>query len=236
MNSHVPVDAWSRLNIRDEAMRSAFDALLMSMKPSIVCDVGSYNGDEAARFRRLLPEAYVFAFEGSESNIERFMKPRDDLRHVEIRRLALSDEDGETTFYIMDAEPDGIDWRWMANSLNPRTDGHQSTPVTVPCARLDTVFADEIVKGHTFALWIDVEGALDRVLAGAEKLLTRTVALKAEVEHSAFWKDQKLAHDIVGRIEAQGFIFMGDTHVPDASAQSDVMFVNRNWLDLVTRC
>lgn len=223
---------WDDLKRRDLLMRDAFDSLIVAFKPDIICDIGSYNGDEAARFRRLLPDAHVFAFEGSIDNVERFMRPRDDLRYVNIENLAVSDQNGEVTFHILDANPEGIDWRRMANSLNPRNDGHASREVTVNSVMLDSYFSAEIEGNDTFALWIDVEGALDKVLSGASQLLDRTMVLKAEVERAEFWKDQKLAQDIIALLEEKNFIFLGDTFVEGASLQSDALFVNAKWLGM----
>lgn len=223
---------WDELTRRDSLMRDVFDSLLVALKPKIVCDIGSYNGDEAARFRRLLPEAHIFAFEGSIDNVERFMRPRADLRYVNIENLAVSDQDGEVVFHILEANPEGIDWRRMANSLKARTDGHASREVTVKSVALDSYFSAEICAEDTFALWIDVEGALDRVLAGASGLLQRTVVIKVEVERAEFWKDQKLADDIISLLEDRNFIFLGDTFLEGASLQSDALFVNANWLKM----
>ncbi|MCO8031127.1 FkbM family methyltransferase [Brevundimonas diminuta] len=216
---------------RDLRMRSVFDALLIALQPRIVCDIGSYNGDEAARFRRILPEAHIFAFEGSIDNVERFMRPREDLQYVNIENVAVSDRDGEEVFHILEANPEGVDWRRMANSLNVRTDELPSREVRVRSVSLDSYFAAEIEAQDTFALWIDVEGALDKVLKGAEKVLSRAVVVKAEVERAEFWKQQKLVDEIVDLMEAGGFILIGDTFVEGASAQSDALFLRRDWLN-----
>lgn len=232
MNTPNSLDAWKHLNRRDNAMRDLFDALLVGFQPNIVCDVGSYNGDEAARFRSLLSDAHIFIFEGSKQNIDRYISPREDLKFVNIHHTAVSDHDGETTFYILEAREEGIDWRRMANSLNPRVDGHEGVPVIVPCTTLDSFFQNETGGDKTFALWIDVEGALDQVIRGAESVLQQTVLLKVEIERKAFWEGQILANEVVSLIESKGFISLGDTYFEGASEQSDVLFINRRWLDM----
>ncbi len=76
---------------------------------------------------------------------------------------------------------------------------------------------------------------LDRVLEGARNVLGRTLILRAEVETTPYWKDQKLSDEITKQIADAGFILLGDTRTEETGGQSDVLFLNRNWLELTTR-
>lgn len=225
---------WSLLRSKDRSMRSVFDGLLSGLRPDIICDVGSYDGNEAARFAQIVPSADIFAFEGSPINIERYIRSRPELARVVKENVAVSDVDGEVTFHIVEADG-GADWREGANSLNERTDGIASRPITVPSVRLDSYFATQVRDGKTFGLWIDVEGALDRVLEGARNVLGRTLILRTEIESTQYWKDQKLSGEITKQISDAGFILLGDTHTEETGGQSDVLFLNRSWLELTTR-
>lgn len=173
---------WSLLRSKDRSMRNVFDGLLSGLRPDIICDVGSYNGNEAARFAQLVPREDIVAFEGSPINMERYIRGRPELARVVKENVAVSDVDGEVTFHIVEPGAEEADWREGANSLNERTDGIASRPITVPSVRLDSYFATQVRDGKTFGLWIDVEGALDRVLAGARDVLGRTLILRTEVE------------------------------------------------------
>lgn len=103
----------------------------------------------------------------------------DRLSHLNLHRFAALDYDGETVFYRRNVS--------MASSVLPLcTDEKDFTgksldivdAVTVPCRKLDTVFAD---VGCLDLLVIAVEGAELHVLRGAESLLTRTKDVRIEL-------------------------------------------------------
>lgn len=228
-------DSWSILSQKDETMKAMLDGIAIATKPDVICDIGCFNGDEIARFHRLVPSASCYAFEANKRNIDSYIAPRADLNGVVINNVAVADYDGEISFNILNAEGEQEDWRRAAGSLNARTDGVTGEKITVPCTRLDTHFATQINANCTFLLWIDVEGALDRVIAGGPRLLSRTIALRAEVERHQFWEGQKLAPETIAMIEGLGFMLIADSFTPDAFAQSDVLFLNKEWLSLAAR-
>lgn len=215
---------------RDDLLRELFDNLCLAWKPSIVCDIGAFNGDESFRFAHLLPGSLILAFEGSPTNFRQFYIDNDRFSRVPNFRAvhrAIADHDGEISFNILDAG-EAADWRRAANSLLPRTDGEASKVVTVPCATLASSLGLNVIEKNTFALWIDVEGALDKVLLGAEPVLRRTLFLRAEVEWKELWSGQKLAPELKQMISSYGFDLVGDSYIPDGFDQSDVLFINRN--------
>jgi hypothetical protein len=60
------------------------------------------------------------------------------------------------------------------------------------------------VKSDSICLWLDVEGALKRVLDGASNTLSRTSILFCELESSPVWKDQSLSPEIVANLAKVG--------------------------------
>jgi FkbM family methyltransferase len=223
------------LRHKDVIMRNAFDGILMATRPDIVCDVGSFDGADSARFSRIAPWSRLYAFEANNDNIVRFIKSRSDLERVTIENIAVCEVDGEITFHILVGEGDNKEppiWQQAAGSLHVRVNDIPSRPVTVPSVRLDTYFKREIENKSTFILWIDVEGALDRVLAGAKKVLEQTILLRAEVEHREFWAGQMMADEVISLAEKAGFLLLCDSWTPRENGQSDVLMINREWLHL----
>jgi FkbM family methyltransferase len=229
----VDDDPWKVFQRKDVVMRNIFDRLVQAIRPDIICDIGSFNGEESARFRRIAPESRVYAFEANKHNIANFINPRPDLERVTVEYTAVCEVDGEISFHILDVDHPFSEWRRAAGSLNDRTDDITSVSVTVPSVRLDTYFRNEIEAKSTFILWMDVEGALDRVFAGARKVLSQTILFRAEVERHEFWAGQKMADEVIAEAEAAGFVLLGDSWTPEAQAQSDVLMINRQWLHLV---
>jgi len=223
---------WLTLRRKDGLMRDVFDGLLSALRPDVISDVGCFNGDESARFRRLAPDARIVAFEANKKNISDFISNRDDLTNVTVENLAVCEFDGEVTFNVLEAESRASDWRRAASSLYLRADGIPYVAETVKSVRLDSYFADAIEAGDTFVLWIDVEGALERVLSGAPKTLERTLLVRAEVERVEFWLGQKMAHEVLSFFESAGFMLLADSWTSGVFDQSDVLLLNKNWLDL----
>jgi len=226
------MDAWAFFRTKDKLMRSVFDSYLSVCSPDNICDIGCFNADEIVRFKQLSPNSSFYAFEANEANLRQFILSRSDIDGISFEHIAIADRDGETTFYRLVAEEFAHDWRRAAGSLFERSDGLPAEAVTVPCTKLDTYFRDAIDRQETFALWIDVEGALFQVIQGAPEIMKRTIILRAEVERHQFWKGQRLVDEDIAAIEGHGFVLIGDSYTADAHPQSDVLFLNKNWLEL----
>jgi FkbM family methyltransferase len=227
---------FTKMSIRDERLRQIFDNLCAAFKPSIVCDIGAFNGDESWRFAHLLPESKVVAFEASPQNYKQFYVENDRFKSVpnfRVNHKAVANYNGEISFNVLDAEDTSADWRRAANSIMSRTDGNTSKQVTVPCTTLDSYFGTYAIQDNTFAMWLDVEGALDKVLAGAPEVLSKTLFLRAEVEWKELWAGQVLAPEMKQLIEGYGFQLLGDSYIPNGYDQSDVVFVNKKLLDIL---
>lgn len=237
----VPTDPnipFTKMSGRDELLRQIFDNLCTTLKPTIVCDVGAFNGDESWRFAQLLPESTIVAFEASPQNYNQFYVENDRfsaIANFRINQLAVADYNGEITFNVLDADNSSADWRRAANSILARTDMATAKQVRVPCITLDNYFGSYTIQDNTFAMWLDVEGALDKVLAGAKEVLQKTLFLRAEVEWKELWAGQKLAPELKTMIESYGFQLLADSFLPDAYDQSDVVFVNKRLLEIAQK-
>lgn len=229
-----PSIPFTMMRARDELLRQLFDNLCTTFKPSIVCDVGAFNGDESWRFSALLPKSNIIAFEGSPQNYQQFYIENERFKclpNFRINHLVVTDYVGEISFNVLNSDNDFVDWRRGANSVMERVDDVTSTQVTVPCVTLDSYFGVPTVEANTFAMWLDVEGALDRVLAGAHEVLKKTLFLRAEVEWKELWRGQKLAPELKATIEGFGFQLLGDSFIENGYDQSDVVFLNRRLLE-----
>lgn len=230
-----PSVPFQKMNGRDDLLREVFDNFCKMYRPSYICDIGAFNGDESFRFATAMPDSSVVAFEASPRNYKQFYLDTERFAMVpnfHVLHRAIADYNGEITFNVLDAG-ESSDWRRAANSILARTDNVTSTAVTVPCSTLDSCFGANVIKRNTFALWIDVEGALDKVLAGATEVLKRTLFLRAEVEWKELWAGQMLAPQLKGLISDYGFDLVGDSFVSSAFDQSDVLFVNRRLGELI---
>lgn len=202
--------------------RFLFYALILLVRPDTICDVGSCDGSEAFRFRRLRPGARVVAFEANPNNYQAIANdPRS--RGIELRHEAVADQDGELTFYVVDV-PEDKPWARGASSLGRRAQdsrfGLTEMPVSVQAHRLDTVLAD---ASPPIALWIDVEGAASRVVAGFDGIVSSLSFITVEVEHHSLWEDQTQAPEVIATLQDLGFRVI--SRQTDGPSQDNVVLV-----------
>lgn len=208
--------------------RYVFHGLVSALRPSVIADVGSCDGQQARRFKRQRPSARVVAFEANPRNFERMVADR---RHrelgVEVLNCAAADGTGEATFFILEERGD-MPWATGASSLNQRvpesTQGLSETPVTVETVRLDEYF----VQGQgLIALWIDVEGAADRVVEGMAGIADRVCAVHIELETgTGLWQGQPAEGDVLARLKQLGFKILGSDQ--DWPGQRNVVLVRQD--------
>lgn len=181
-----------------------FYALILLRRPPTICDVGSCDGADAFRFRRLRPGARVIAFEANPDNYKAI---RADPRSagIEVYPEAVSDEDGEATFYVLEVPPDQL-WAKGASSLNRRgaeiQEGLAERPVQVATCRLDTALSNERAP---IALWVDVEGAASKAVDGLKGIADRVSFIVIELEPRPLWEEQAPASRVLEQLAEIGF-------------------------------
>jgi FkbM family methyltransferase len=145
------------LYLEGDRVRAAMTRLLA---PDTNCiDIGCHYGSVLGSIVRRAPRGRHMAFEPTPDKV-RFLRRK--FPDVEIREVALSDNDGETTFWV-NTKAAGF------NSLQRSGDSDVSA-LTVKCARLDDVVATDRTFGF---VKIDVEGAELLVLRGGAAFLRR---------------------------------------------------------------
>jgi len=200
-------------------LQNAFLHLFETLKPDVFFDIGANDGSASLSVRRTAPNCTVHAFEANPQIYARH-QARLEQQGVRYWNLAVADEAGSTVVYaprtlsrayvngevvpasITEAEGTG------KTSLLRRNEDATYAEFSVEATTLDA-FVEAHVKDwrdRTAFLWIDVEGAADRVLAGATRLLSRTRVVLIETENFAFWQDQANCGTVVTRLIALGFV------------------------------
>jgi FkbM family methyltransferase len=139
---------------------------------NILFDVGANTGQFASEARQELPAAKIYSFEPHPRTFEKLVRSNiDNLMFP--HSLALSDTDGEATFYEYGSEGDGT----QINSLVPDARfptrfGYKSREIKVRSSTLDHFCAAQNIEQVDF-LKIDVEGGELSVLTGGKDMLSR---------------------------------------------------------------
>jgi FkbM family methyltransferase len=182
-----------------------FCGLIALHQPEVICDVGSMDGEQAVRFKRICPRSSVIAFEANRRNYDLITAdPHVQGSGVVVEHLAVSDTTGPAEFNVVDV-PDHSPWARGVSSLRERRGdyaaGFTSTKTTVDAVRLDDYLAD---TSGPVALWIDVEGALDQVVRGLASLADRIVTMHVEAELVEVWEGQASWADLQLEIRRLG--------------------------------
>jgi FkbM family methyltransferase len=182
------------------ALRAAFLHLVDILKPDVVCDVGALDGSLSLAVRDKAPDCEVIAFEANPVTHTRHIAAL-TARGIDYRQLAVSDSNGCTTIHAPRGQAEG------KASLLLRHEDVAYDDFQVETRTLDSIFKDRLgSQGLSVFLWIDVEGAAERVLAGARGVLHRTLAVFIECETFPFWQEGGSADGIAETLLKAGFV------------------------------
>ena len=151
--------------VKDEIYdRQAFEVMSRVLSPESCCvDVGCHKGQFLAEYLRCAPKGTHFAFEPIPYLYDRLCE---NFSSVKIYDYALSDKQGETSFFVIPVNP-------AYSGLSPRKTIKKELAreeISVRTERLDAVIPPEIKIDF---MKIDVEGAEGLVISGALDTIRR---------------------------------------------------------------
>jgi FkbM family methyltransferase len=121
---------------------------------------------------------------------------------VDYRNQALSDEPDIVSFKILKSRKGGVN---KVSSLNNRIEeGGDYENVNLEATTLDIVCAEN--ASDNWVVWIDVEGAQNKVLAGGAQSLPRASMVLIEVEDREVWEGQWMKWDVDNYLINMGFL------------------------------
>jgi len=206
-----------------------FASLLPRLQIGTVCDVGSMNGADAARFRAAAPTARVIALEPNPRNFA--LMQADQRLHacgIELLPWAASTRDGASELFLVCADYAGGDPRRGMSSLFRRTgEWASSEAVAVRTTRLDSLLQPAAAPRARLALWIDTEGAAFEVIEGSSGVSDRVALVHVEVETEAcIGARQRLYPEVKQLLGRLGLRELA-TDLPRSAVQFNALFVAR---------
>jgi FkbM family methyltransferase len=142
--------------------------------------VGANMGEEMPRMRRAYPRSRFLCFEPSPRWFDYLNAQYGRQDYIECRDLALGETSGTATFYELPMDgngsllpPDAERWKSYTRS--------QDAKVTSYDVRVSTLDDEAAALDKIDLLWVDVQGAEGKVLAGGMKTLPRVAAVFLEV-------------------------------------------------------
>ena len=200
-----------------------FHSLIDLVRPEVFLEVGAADAEASLAVAARHPQCRVIALEATDYIHARASASTDyAAAGVDYRYCAASDHDGMVTFRL-DVDP--VSGELLpGQSLLARSDAGALREVEVPSARLDSVIPDRNVN---VGAWIDVEGAIREVLAGASGLLPQVAVLKVEVEDAQIWEGQLISLGVIEHLLAAGLVPVARD--AEYVGQYNVLFVSGRW-------
>lgn len=150
---------------------------------AITCifDVGANVGAASIYFHCLYPHATIYAFEPDPLLFEKLSSQVSGIKEIVPLQIALSDRDGEVSFYRHAGSP-------LAGSLLPRSEG--AVPVVVKSRTLTSITA-ELGIATIDLLKFDIEGAEQLMFASpADRSLVTRLIGEAHLDLLAMSKEE----------------------------------------------
>ncbi len=206
----------------------AFHLLAAFLEPEVILDIGSMDGADSKRFRRLLPNAKIVAFEGNPYNYRTMCADHEVGRAaIRLEHRLISDVSGETRFFVQRPVAGGANFNRGTSSTLPRSlSDALSEEVTVEAVRVDDYIASEYPLASRIAAWVDVEGHSFGVISSMKGVGNRLKLLHVEVENREIWPGQKLEPEVIALSEDMGFVLLA---MGPGDVQRDVILANRRW-------
>lgn len=182
---------------------------LVGRQFSLVLDIGAARGSHALLFRRLFPQAKIFAFEPQPEGFAELCGRMQNQPNVECHQCALSDQDGMTDFYL------GGDGYADASSLLPIGQAHRELwpgsgtgqRVQVQTRRLDDMV--ETNKKDRIFVKMDVQGGELLVINGGLNVFSHVDTLVVEASMKPLYMGGTTFHDLYERLHGLGFDYAG---------------------------
>ena len=210
-----------------------FFKLIEQFKPAYSFELGAFSAEFSRRIKKTYPEVVSYAFEANPHNYDFFLNKGglEDLHYI---NKALSNVNDKITFNIQKSINQRI--------LNPVAGNNSILEKVHASIKYDKIEVDAItldsfvnlngLSDKTNVLWIDVEGAADKVLNGCIETLKNTDLIFIEVETFKFWKDQWLQEDVYNFLNNAGFSLIArDSEYVN---QYNQIYIKKNYEQFVT--
>ena len=218
-------------------LQSVFFKLIDQLNATLALEIGAFQAEFSRKFVSQTQAGIALAVEANPHNYEKFKSSLVD-NGVLYHHSAVLDRDGPCELQLQVSDIDIENGYIRGNNSILKSDARPDTrAVTVPGTTLDSL-VKRYISSNTIpdpvstptVLWIDVEGALDRVISGGNQTIASCLLLFAEVETECLWDGQATFTDIAVQLDKLGFSpWLRDCEYEPE--QFNVIFANRELVD-----
>jgi FkbM family methyltransferase len=188
-----------------------------------VFDIGANVGQFASEIHRVLPDAMLYSFEPLEDCYNELLKKMGHLPRFRAFNFALGDTNGQAEIYRNDYTPSSylLPMQDLHKRVFPFT-GHTTAQKT-EIRRLDDI-SQQLDVVDNVLVKIDVQGMEDKVILGAEKLISRASILIVETTFEPLYNAQPLFDEIYDLLRQRGFVFVGSENPGRNSKDGRILY------------
>ena len=192
-----------------------------------VIDIGANVGRTVVTFRKLIPNAKIYAFEPLPSCFETLKKKTSQIENLTLYNLALGSHCGSENINLSSHAPSSslLEMDDYHKQAFPFTSGNTSLQIDV--VTLDSLAID--ISG-SLLIKLDVQGYEDKVIEGGFQAFRQAKIVIIEVSYIQLYKEQVLFDSLYSTMKDMGLSFAGvlstlQDPITGKMIESDVIFI-----------
>lgn len=205
---------------------------LYNKNVSSVLEIGARDCKESIYFSNTYPNSKIYSFECNPDTLSICRKRISNVSNVTLVESAVSELDGEVSFYKINQEKTKTTWsdgNPGASSLfqasgKYEVEDYVQDEIKVKSTRLDSFLKDKNIESVDI-LWMDIQGSELAALRSLGEYIKRVSFIHSEVEFFEIYKDQPLFKDIKKYLNNNNFYLYTFTNIGKYSG--DAVFINK---------
>ena len=204
-------------------------AVLKSLKPDLIVDVGANRGQFTLAALNVLPQSNIICFEPLRSAYKGLISLFDGDSRVSMHNTAIGDADIQMSMNISNKEDSSslLEISDLQAEIFPGTEHSDCEKVVV--SRLSNYMTTDLVNKNIL-IKIDVQGYELEVLRGAGNILSQIQTIYVECSFVELYAQQAIAKDIIEFLSSYGFLLEGIYNLEyddlGMAVQGDFLFTN----------
>ena len=213
---------------KDNTLEYQFINLQRQIKPDFLIEAGAFEATFSNTLSKELGIPAV-AFEASKYAYNYFKNT--SYKNVNYLNLAISDKE-ELLHIYLDSRTEKNPQQNSSILKKFKKDNKYLVPHKIMATSLDRYFEKSQNNFSRASLWIDVEGANDKVLSGARKTLSKCISIFIETENDTVWQNHYVnwnTEKVYKFLDTHGFQLVSSESVYEN--QSNCIFIRKDHLE-----
>lgn len=172
------------------------------IKPSVVYDLGAFDGKQARELSLAWPSAQVISFEADPALAIKCINTNLDKPSIKTFQVAIAARNGHGLFYSAIGRN-----KECGSLLKPNGKYFEPMPVEpvlVPLRRLDAIIKTGVAPAPD-VIWMDVQGGELDALLGLDEYRDGLKMFWAEVAYKPYYQNQKIAAEFHAAVTRMGY-------------------------------